>query len=319
MIRRFSPQMLSVMEFRSAEDYVLATKIRAEHRLLGDAGYHFRRELHPADDVALYLKEPARKLHKGESVIYEGKMIHQFDSDFAARVYHAEEKSVRPELTRKELYRLGQFIRESKAEKIEGKVVPSKKEDLEKFLTQIWKAKKFQLDCDFERLGYRRIGRSTDERTIIATLLPTGSYLSDTVSYLVPSNYQLTTGGELTQQPLAGEDIRSLLCLLNSFTLNYYIRSKISATLNMFYMYELPVPKLTAAQQKKLADSAAKLLKNPRDVKERAALEVFIARELYGLSLDDWRHLTGTFTFGSGDSKAELDEIVRLSLALWKK
>ncbi len=30
---------------------------------------------------------------------------------------------------------------------------------------------------------------------------------------------------------------------------------------------------------------ADKLLKDPRDVKERAALEVFIARELYGLSL----------------------------------
>ena len=61
----------------------------------------------------------------------------------------------------------------------------------------------------------------------------------------------------------------------------------------------------------------SKLLKNPHDVKERAALEVFIARELYGLSLEDWKHLTGTFTFGSGETKAELDEIIRQSLALW--
>ena len=60
------------------------------------------------------------------------------------------------------------------------------------------------------------------------------------------------------------------------------------------------------------------LLKDPGDAKERAGLEVFIARELYGLSLDDWQHLTGTFTFGSGESKAELDEIIRQSLALWK-
>ena len=49
-------------------------------------------------------------------------------------------------------------------------------------------------------------------------------------------------------------------------------------------------------------------------MKERAALEVFIARELYGLSSDDWKHLTGTFTFGSGETKAELDEIIRQSL-----
>ncbi len=116
---------------------------------------------------------------------------------------------------------------------------------------------------------------------------------------------------------LSAEDARSVLCLLDSLTLNYYIRNKMSATLNMFYMYELPVPKLTAVQKKKLAEFAAKLLKNPRDVKERAALEVFIARELYGLSPDDWKHLTGTFTFGSGDSKAELDEIIRQSVSLW--
>jgi hypothetical protein len=66
-----------------------------------------------------------------------------------------------------------------------------------------------------------------------------------------------------------------------------------------------------------LATFAANLLQDPRDVKERAALEVFIARELYGLSLQDWQHLAGNFTFGSGPTKEELDEIIRLSLKLW--
>jgi hypothetical protein len=87
----------------------------------------------------------------------------------------------------------------------------------------------------------------------------------------------------------------------------------------MFFIYELPIPKLSPAQKKKLADFAAKLLKNPRDVKERAALETFIARELYDLSLEDWKHLTASFTFGGGESKAELDDIIRQSIALWKK
>jgi hypothetical protein len=319
MVKRFSPEMISVMEFRSPEDYAVVGRIRGEHKLLGDLGYQFRRELHPADDVKFYLKDPARKLRKGESVIYEGKMIQQFDNDYAARVFHAEEEAVRPELLRKELYRLGQFIRESDVEKVEGKKVPTKKGEFEEFLAELWKAKKFHLDCDFERVGYRRIGRSTDERTIIATLLPAGVYFSDTVSYLIPASYRLAKAGKLSQEPLSPEDARSVLCLLDSLTLNYYIRSKISATLNMFYMYELPVPELSAAQQKKLAEFATKLLRNPRDVKERAALEVFIARELYGLSLEDWKHLTGTFTFGSGDTKAELDELIRQSLELWSQ
>ena len=84
-------------------------------------------------------------------------------------------------------------------------------------------------------------------------------------------------------------------------------------------MQTLAIPRLAATDKKKFAESAEKLLKDPRDVKERAALEVFIARDLYGLSLDDWKHLTGTFTFGSGPTKEELDEIIRQSLLLWGK
>jgi hypothetical protein len=63
-------------------------------------------------------------------------------------------------------------------------------------------------------------------------------------------------------------------------------------------------------------EGAEKLSKKPGDVKERAALEAFIARELYGLDAADWEHLTGTFTFGGdSESKQELDEIIRLSKA----
>ena len=317
MLQRFSPHVLSVMEFRSPEHYGTAARVRDDHKLLGDSGHQFRRELHPADDVRFYSKEPSRKLREGESPIFEGKMIHQFDSGFAVRTFHAQDAPVRAELLRKELHRLGQFIRESGAKNVEGETVPAKKDEFEEFVAGLWEAKGFQLDCDFERVVFRRVGRSTDERTIIATLLDAAVCLSDTLSYLIPANYQLTEAGRLSREPLAPEATRSLLCLLNSLTLNYYIRSKMSATVNMFYVYELPVPMLTASRQQRLARSAVKLLKNPRDVKERAALEVFIARELYGLSLDDWKHLTGTFTFGSGPTKAELDEIIRQSLASW--
>jgi hypothetical protein len=70
----------------------------------------------------------------------------------------------------------------------------------------------------------------------------------------------------------------------------------------------------------RLAKSATKLSKKADDLNERAALEVFIARELYGLEFADWEHLTGTFTFGGeSESKAELDEIVRLSREMWPK
>ena len=52
--------------------------------------------------------------------------------------------------------------------------------------------------------------------------------------------------------------------------------------------------------------------------KTKRAAEVFIARDIYGLDAADWAHLTGTFTFGGdSDSKAELDEIIRISREAW--
>jgi hypothetical protein len=63
--------------------------------------------------------------------------------------------------------------------------------------------------------------------------------------------------------------------------------------------------------------AAEKLLASPHDTKQRARLEVLAAREAYGLDADDWQHLTVTFTYGSGDTKAELDEIIARSRELW--
>ena len=53
-------------------------------------------------------------------------------------------------------------------------------------------------------------------------------------------------------------------------------------------------------------------------MKERARLEVFIARDLYGLTRNDWQHLCGSFIYGGdSESKADLDEIIRLATAAW--
>jgi hypothetical protein len=319
MIRRFSPENFSIMEFRSETDYQLCSKIRGEHPLLKEHSYRLASELHMTNDSHFFRKLGGKKAAAGQLPLYEGKMIHQFDAKYSPGNYAVEEEEVREELLRKEIYRLAKLVREIGPKKLEGEATPEKREKLEERLREIFAANKFKLHYECPRTVYREIGRTTDERTIIATEVPANVCLNNKLPYLSPLEFILSDEGQLKQMELGGNDTRSFLALLNSFVLNYYIRSKISATLNMFFMYELPVPKLTAAQKRKLAEFASKLLKDPRDVKERAALEVFMARELYGLSLDDWKHLTATFTFGSGPTKEELDEIIRLSLALWPK
>ncbi len=318
MIRRFSPENFGIMEFRSERDYELCGKIRGEHPLLQSLGFRLSTELHMTNDNHFFRKLTGKKPAAGQLPLYEGKMIHQFDADYSPGNYAVVEKEVREELLRKEIYRLAKLVREVEPKKLEGKAVPEKREELETRLREIFKAKKFKLQYEFPRVAYREIGSSTNERTCIAALIPKDACLNHKLIFFVPFEYELDAKGNLTQAEFADEDMKNVLSLLNSLIVNYYLRSRVSTSVSMFYIYELPIPKLSVLQKKKLADSAAKLLKNPRDVKERVLLETFIARELYGLSLEDWQHLTGTFTFGSGESKAELDEIIRQSLALWK-
>jgi hypothetical protein len=58
--------------------------------------------------------------------------------------------------------------------------------------------------------------------------------------------------------------------------------------------------------------TSAKLSKKADDLGERARLEMFVARDIYGLTFEEWNQLASTFTFGGdSDSKADLDEIIR--------
>ena len=318
IVNFFSPQNLSFVEYRSEQDMILFKKLRDQHPFFGDLGLRFRRELHSTGDSRFILHRKGDKLTAEQMPMFEGRNIHQFNSEFKPTEEIVIEAKVREELLRKQIFRLARLVRKQAPAKLEGKIVPASKEELIERLREIFAKKNFKLDYELPRLAYREIAASTNERTLIAALIPAKATMNHKLMYLVPVRYELTGVGKLIQEEVSQDQVLSLMGVLNSLVANYYIRSRVSSTVSAFYVYELPLPKITTAQKKKLADSAAKLLKDPRDVKERAALEVFIGRELYGLSAPDWKHLTGTFTFGGdSDTKAELDEIIRQSLALY--
>jgi hypothetical protein len=319
MMSAFSPENLAIMEFRSARDYELGRKIRASHNLLGSLGYQFRRELHLTGDARFLHKIGSSKLSANEMPLLEGKSIHQYDPKFTPPSWFVEEPEIRAELLRKEIFRIVDFIRSSGTTVFEGKPIPETRQALEEAVQATFEKRKFRLHYEFERLAYREVGSSTNERTLIASILPDCACFSHKLMYLTPCRYRLGAKGKLEQNEVPLQDAEALLALMNSFVLNFYVRNKVSTGVSVHHLYEMPIPELDTIRKKKLAEAAKKLLKNPRDVAERAALEVFIGRELYGLSREDWQHLTGTFTFGSGDSKAELDEIIRKSLDFWGK
>ena len=83
------------------------------------------------------------------------------------------------------------------------------------------------------RLAYRAIARNTDSRTLICTVIPpsfTGNSLNVSVN-------------------LHGKNLLAAVSILNSYLIDWLLRQKVSANINMFYLYQLSVPRLTTGDR----------------------------------------------------------------------
>ena len=268
LIRRLSPDSLSVMELKGEIDIHIA-HIMLHSPLLGE--YHsdkwnlkLHREFNMTDDAFLFHKQPG----KGMLPLYEGKMIHQFDHRFSDPRYWIEEKKGRSALL--------------------GRNQDSGQ----------------RLEYQDYRLGYRDVARNTDERTMIATLLPPNIFAGNTIPL---------------SSSIAGEELLFVTATLNSFPVDFMIRKKVSAHCNMFYVYQLPIPRLTKEDVAFLpiVNRAAKLVCTSSEfddlarkvgldshkngvtdaterAKLRAELDGLIAH-LYGLTEEEFAYILATF------------------------
>ncbi|RKZ59933.1 MAG: ATP-binding protein [Candidatus Parabeggiatoa sp. nov. 2] len=270
LIYRLSPDSHSVMEFKNETDVSIAEKM-LQFPLLGekmDGAWNLAltTEFNMTTASHLFHTEPAT----GRLPLYEGKMIHQFEPQFAEARYWVDEKEGRKALLGKE---------EDKGQK---------------------------LDYQRYRLGYRKISRNTDMRTMISTIFPKNNFASD--SFIISS-------GNLLGYP----DLLSFAGILNSLVLDYFLRQKVSANINMFYVYQLPIPRLTEKDSAfaPIVTRAAKLICTTPEFDElakavglgshkngvthpdkraqlRAELDGMIAH-LYGLTYDEFKPILSTF------------------------
>ena len=88
---------------------------------------------------------------------------------------------------------------------------------------------------------FRRVARSTDKTTLICTIIPKNTVTVETLQIL--ELYHTNKQGRVVPS-ITNKEQLFLTGLLNSFINNFIIRKKISSTLNIFYIYQLPIPKL---------------------------------------------------------------------------
>jgi hypothetical protein len=165
------------------------------------------------------------------------------------------------------------------------------------------------LDYQAYRLGFRDIAANTNERTMVAAVIP-------------PTFH----GNKLPTIKIFGEDGERLidnatqlfLCAVwNSFVIDWILRQKVTTTLNFFYLYQLPIPRLKAkdAAFAPIVSRAARLtcispefdalakdvgLKRhqPLEPSERARLRAELdglVAHLYGLTEEEFVHILATF------------------------
>ncbi len=293
LIKKSSPDSLSLMEFKNKIDVQIVEKM-LKFPLLGEKlentwEFEIHREFNLTDDAALFHTDK-----KEDSLpLYEGKMIHQFDNEFSNPRYWIDKQEGR-------------------------KAILGRKED-----------KGQLLDYQGYRLGFREVAASTNQRTMIATLLPSNIFTC----------YTVTT----SSSPSNVYELLLIVAFLNSFVVDFIVRQKVTCHCTMYLIYQLPIPRLTEKdpQFKAIVERAAALIcttpefddlkqeleakgystvrpelvegwfdklttngdKLPNRTVIRAELDAMIAR-LYGLTEDEFAHVLATFPIVKAEVKA---------------
>ena len=330
LIRRLSPSSLSVMEFKDETD-VSNTKKMLQSPLLGarpKIQWHFAltNEFHMTNDSFLFRTRPDDNCWP----LYEGKMIHQYTHKFGQPRYWVDVNQGRSELIRQELRRVEKALDEIAILQGDINYLRTREERVSAFLNSLGYPALSQTDVyitpDAPRLAFRDVARNTDERTLIATILPAGVFTSNTLNYVAPWYFDAE---EIFEHPASVRECYvstfspitlTYLCgVFNSFVLDYYLRFKVTAHVNMFYLYQLPVPRLDSedAYCRAIAERVARLIcigteyddlrrellgdintHMATDPDERSHIQSEIdglVAHLYGLSEKEFEHVLSAF------------------------
>ncbi|THF70152.1 ATP-binding protein [Deinococcus sp. Arct2-2] len=319
MVRRLSPDSLSVMEFKSELDAHIAEKM-LQFPLLGEQldgvwNLKLTREFDMTNDSHLFKTSSG----PGRLPLYEGKIIHQFRHDWGQPKYWLDEAEASKVL---------------RAERVKAVEREAKKQNVAANLD----VSSLKLDYQSYRIAFRDITAPTNERTFISTVLQSGTFCPHTMSLESVFEDRVNAGKtELNIESMTNASRLYVVALFNSFMLDSLIRQRVTSHVSFFFVYGLPVPRLTPTHPEfqPIVQAAARLICTAPEFDElaqaaglrggvdgvtdeagRAALRADLdgrVAHLYGLSESEFTHILGTFPLVSAEVKAAaLAAFVRL-------
>jgi hypothetical protein len=252
LIGRFSPGTLSIMEFRSQRDLAAVTKIYDSGPLLSEVIDNLWTPVLKSEEFNM---THARGLFNEDGTgwpLYEGKMMHQFTHQYAEPSYWVDTVEGQAELARREIKHVEEALDILLPSQPKGTTRQQRIATLLKTRQRgPFTGDDVRTAAEAPRLVFRSIAASTNERTLIATILPQYVFTGNSLNYLHPWQFDAQKAINYpddikeSYMPSLPAAILTYLCgILNSFVIDYVLRFKVSANVNIFYIYQLPVPRL---------------------------------------------------------------------------
>lgn len=245
-----SPRWYALMEIRTRRELDIMRKIHAlGYPYLEPDWIDFRRELDATNDKKIFHE------HRAEGMIplYKGACIWQFDSEYWNRAgeeneneYWLDTEEFDKHLISKERRRL---IDDLYAQmNVSGKKAKSKTVlDALELKTQYELDKYIVPDRHFPRLAFRAIASDTNERTIIASIIPAGIGAQNSLWTSIPKRYVLQ--GRIAK--ITGQNFMSLFfaqAFFNSIVFDWVMRCSIAINVNKTYIWRMPMPQPSSTE-----------------------------------------------------------------------
>ncbi len=265
VLRDYSPEARIVPYLQSRREVDVLDTILA-HPPVGDdsaPGWHARlyRELDRTNDADRLVADPA----EGDYPVYGGSNVYQFSHDPSfvdvdPPEFRSVAEDVNPDASAK------RRIREKNVRTLKralyrafdgtGSQTEFVNDLLEQHRGRGLSEEDVLLDCTTYRIVVRDVARASDERTVIAAVIPPGVVCTNTLHTVRP--YEIAPEREdLRSVPLhsvyervfTDRSLFATLGLLNSVPFDYLLRTKVDSHVVMYKFEESQVPRLTAGDE----------------------------------------------------------------------
>jgi hypothetical protein len=267
ILKDFSPSSALFPMIRSDEEVSVIRKL-ISHPAVSDADQEWYADpyyaLHKTGDSERFFNDP----EEGDYPIFTGRNFYQFSYDdtfydlddiyqWSVDEDTHPEKSAKRRIREKQVRNLKRAIYETfDGDRTSGSMKSFVNDLLQRERGSDLNISDVLLDASEYRIGFRRVSNSTNERTLIASLVPTTGVCDYSFYILRPFEINPTIE-DITEEPMHGayeriftdQELCVVVGLLNSIPFDYLMRRKIDNSIPMYSFEETQIPHLSSGDE----------------------------------------------------------------------